>query len=168
MRACAAKAGVSHAAPVHHVKSLSGLLTELAVIAFNDFTAALRHVHDGGDATFSLQQRSQASADAYLQFALREPELFKLMFSSALPDQSNAQYCETSGQAYAELTRVVKPLCEKRGVSDQASIEQAEILVWSTIHGYAHLSLKQMDVHGVCDDMKADMHSMKILGTLFQ
>lgn len=168
LRACAAKAGVSHAAPTHHFKSLSGLLTELAVIAFTDFTEALRQAYDEGDATASLQQRLQTAGNAYVQFALREPELFKLMFSSPLPDQSNEQLCEVSGQAYAELTRVVKPLCDERGISDKASIEQAEILVWSTIHGYAHLSLKQMDVHGVCDDMRAGMPPMEILGVLFE
>lgn len=168
LRGCAAKAGVSHAAPTHHFKSLSGLLTELAVIAFIDFTAALRQAYEDGDAKSSLQQRLQSAGDAYVQFALGEPELFKLMFSSPLPDQSNERLCEVSGQAYAELTRVVKPLCDVRGITDKASIEQAEILVWSTIHGYAHLSLKQMDVHGVCDDMRAGMPSMAILGKLFE
>ncbi len=167
LRACAAKAGVSHAAPAHHFKSLSGLLTELAVIAFGDFTLALRRAYDEGDADSSLQQRLQTAGDAYLQFALAEPELFKLMFSSPLPDQKNERLCAVSGEAYAELTRVVKPLCDLRGITDAASVEQAEILVWSTIHGYAHLSLKQMDVHGVCEDMAGGMPSMGILGSLF-
>ncbi len=168
LRACAAKAGVSHAAPSHHFKSLSGLLTELAVIAFGDFTAVLRQAYDDGDADSSLQQRLQAAGDAYLQFALGEPELFKLMFSSPLPDHQNERLCEVSGQAYAELTRVVKPLCDKRGITDKASVEQAEILVWSTIHGYAHLSLKQMDSHGVCEDLTAGMPPIEILGTLLE
>ncbi len=168
LRACAAKAGVSHAAPTHHFKSLSGLLTELAVIAFKDFTAALRLAYDEGDAKHTLQQRLQTAGNAYLQYALSEPELFKLMFSSALPDHSNDRLCEVSGQAYAELTRVVKPLCDERGITGKESIEQAELLVWSTIHGYTHLSLKQMDVHGVCDDMKAGMPPMVILGALLQ
>lgn len=166
LRACAAKAGVSHAAPSHHFKSLSGLLTELAVIAFGDFTAALRKAYDDSDDGVSLLQRLQAAGDAYLKFALEEPELFKLMFSSPLPDQRNERLAEVSGQAYAELTRVVKPLCDSRGITDKASVEQAEILVWSTIHGYAHLALKQMDVHGVCDDMRAGMPSIEILGEL--
>jgi len=168
LRACAAKAGVSHAAPTHHFKSLSGLLTELAVIAFTDFTATLRQAYNDEDSKAPLQQRLQTVGDAYLQFALREPELFKLMFSSPLPDQSNERLCEVSGQAYAELTRVVKPLCDARGIYEKGAIEQAEILVWSTIHGYAHLSLKQMSISGVCDDLKAGMPPIKILGELFR
>jgi len=168
LRACAAKAGVSHAAPSHHFKSLSGLLTELAVIAFVDFTAALRQAYEDGDAKLSLQQRLQAAGDAYLQFALGEPELFKLMFSSPLPDQKNERLCEVSGLAYAELTRVVKPLCDMRGITDKASVAQAEILLWSTIHGYAHLSLKQMEIQGVCDDISAGMPPIEILGTLLE
>ncbi|OED38843.1 hypothetical protein AB833_18070 [Chromatiales bacterium (ex Bugula neritina AB1)] len=167
LRGCAARAGVSHAAPSHHFKSLSGLLTELAVIAFGDFTAALRRAYDEGDVKSSLQQRLQSAGDAYVQFALGEPELFKLMFSSPLPDHKNERLCEVSAQAYAELTRVVKPLCDLHGITDKASVEQAEILAWSTIHGYAHLSLKQMDTHGVCEDMRAGMPPMAILGSLF-
>ena len=166
LRACAAKAGVSHSAPAHHFKSLSGLLTELAVIAFTDFTAALRQAYDEADEISTPQERLQAAGNAYIKFALQEPELFKLMFSSPLPDQQNERLCEISGQAYAELTRVVKPLCDLRGIDDSESVAQAEILVWSTIHGYAHLSLKQMDVDGVCDDMSAGMPSMEILGEL--
>ena len=168
LRACAAKAGVSHAAPTHHFKSLSGLLTELAIIAFGEFTAALRQAYESADAETSLQQRLQTAGSTYLQFALREPELFKLMFSSPLPDQTNERLAEVSGQAYAELTRLVKPLCEVEGITDEAAVTQAELLVWSTIHGYAHLSLKQQDIYGVCDDMTAGMPPMGILGTLFR
>jgi AcrR family transcriptional regulator len=167
LRACAAKAGVSHAAPTHHFKSLSGLLTELAVIAFGEFTEALRQAYDGTDTRATLQERLQTVGNAYVQFALREPELFKLIFSSPLPDQSNEQLKEASGQAYGELTRVVKPLCDAKGITDSAIIEQAELLVWSTIHGYAHLSIKQQDTYGACDDMTAGMPPMAILGTLF-
>ena len=46
LRACAAHAGVSHAAPSYHFKSLRGLLTELAVIAYDEFTAALQAEFD--------------------------------------------------------------------------------------------------------------------------
>ena len=168
LRACAAKAGVSHAAPTHHFKSLSGLLTELAVIAFGEFTKALRKAYDDSDSEATLQQRLQAAGNAYLQFALDEPELFKLMFSSPLPDQSNERLIEVSEQAYAELTRVVKPLCDAKGITDKATIEQAELLAWSTIHGYAHLSLKQQDIYGACDDMTAGMPPMAILGTILE
>jgi len=124
--------------------------------------------YDDSDSEVTLHQRLQAAGNAYLQFALDEPELFKLMFSSPLPDQSNERLIEVSGQAYAELTRVVKPLCDAKGITDKATIEQAELLAWSTIHGYAHLSLKQQDIYGVCDDMTAGMPPMAILGTILE
>src|SRR5580693_8015630 len=41
LRAVAREAGVSHAAPTHHFGDLSGLLSELAAIGFQQFNAAL-------------------------------------------------------------------------------------------------------------------------------
>ena len=41
LRACARKAGVSHAAPQHHFASINDLLAEIAATGFEDFVKAL-------------------------------------------------------------------------------------------------------------------------------
>src|SRR6202012_6055245 len=41
LRAVAREAGVSHAAPTHHFRDLTGLVSELAAIGFRQFNAAM-------------------------------------------------------------------------------------------------------------------------------
>jgi len=80
LRACAMHAGVSHAAPSHHFKSLSGLLTELAIIAFDEFTVALQE-RFAMNASQSSAERLQEVGQAYVDFAQKEP---KLLFTQCL------------------------------------------------------------------------------------
>jgi len=143
LRACAAKAGVSHAAPAHHFKSLRGLLTELAIIAFDEFTAAL---NAGFSSAINEEpaQRLQVVGNAYVQFAIQEPQLFQLMFSSKHIDHEEERLSTTSANAYQELVNVVRPLCELKGVLESAYAD-AEILVWSVVHGYTNLCIQKMD-----------------------
>lgn len=146
LRACAAHAGVSHAAPTHHFKSLRGLLTELAVIAYDEFTLALQS---------SFQQKMEAEpqvrlqkvCQAYVDFAIKEPQLFELMFSSILLDFDNLRLQESGANAYKQLTDIVHPACDEKGLSKDKR-EKAEALIWSVVHGYASLLLNERGRHG--------------------
>jgi AcrR family transcriptional regulator len=79
LRAAARAAGVSHAAPTNHFGDLTGLLTELAAVGFNRFTAALMAAGADGDGPSS---RGKAMGQAYVRFARDHPGLFVLMFRS--------------------------------------------------------------------------------------
>ena len=146
LRACAAHAGVSHAAPTHHFKSLCGLLTELAVIAYNEFTLALQtrfqQVMDQ-----EPQVRLQEVCQAYVDFAMKEPQLFELMFSSIPLDFDNSRLKESAAKAYEQLTNIVHPAFDEKDLSEDKR-EQAEMLVWSIVHGYASLLLNEQGRYG--------------------
>ncbi|MFT5675509.1 MAG: AcrR family transcriptional regulator [Paraglaciecola sp.] len=151
LRACAAHAGVSHAAPTHHFKSLRGLLTELAVIAYDQFTAALQteyeHViHE------PPRSRLQKVCQAYVDFSIKEPRLFELMFSSIPLDFENPRLISRSGEAYRQLVAIVHPLFDAEKM-DEGQREQTEILVWSLVHGYASLLMNERERYGTeCSD----------------
>lgn len=168
LRACAAHAGVSHAAPTHHFKSLRGLLTELAVIAYDEFSAALqaqyKHViHE------LPKVRLQMVCQAYVDFSMKEPRLFELMFSSTPLDFENPRLKSSSNEAYQQLIGIVHPLFDAKEM-DEANREQTEILVWSVVHGYASLLLKERERYDAdcCNTSKETLPDLGLLGELLR
>lgn len=137
LRACAARAGVSHAAPAHHFGSLQGLLSELAAIAFRRFHAVIAEEQAG--CAQSPEERLRAAARGYLRFATGQPDLFRLMFSARRLDWSLPELLDASAAAYAQLADTVRPF--QRDGSEAEGL-RLRILVWSTVHGYAHLLLE--------------------------
>lgn len=167
LRACAAHAGVSHAAPTHHFKSLRGLLTELAVIAYDEFTDALQTKYEQVSHE-PPQARLQKVCQAYVDFAVKDPQLFELMFSSApLLDFENPRLQSSAGKAYQQLTGIVHPLFDEKKL-DENKREQAEALVWSVVHGYANLLMNEKGRYGAeCeDDSRATLPDLSLLGAL--
>ncbi|MFT5502571.1 MAG: AcrR family transcriptional regulator [Gammaproteobacteria bacterium] len=165
LRGCAAHAGVSHAAPTYHFKSLRGLLTELAVIAYDEFTATLQARYE--EVSHELpRDRLQKVCQAYVDFAIREPQLFELMFSSTPLDFENSRLKSSAAKAYLQLTGVVHPAFDEKGLSEDKR-EQAEALIWSVVHGYASLILSERGRHGECSDSsKAVLPDLSLLGEL--
>ncbi len=149
LRACAARAGVSHAAPAHHFGNVKGLRTALAAVAFSRFHTTLAEFRDTAEPDPKL--RLQAAGAGYVTFALRHPGLFKLMFGGADLDYDNADYREASGRAFEQLGEIVAPFLPDG--SDPCDDYQLRVTIWSAVHGYTHLLLagKLRDM-GVSDD----------------
>lgn len=78
LRAVARRAGVSHAAPKNHFDDRAGLLTAVAAEGFATLAAALRSA-DVAD-TADTRARLAALGKAYVDFGLRHPALFDLMY----------------------------------------------------------------------------------------
>lgn len=168
LRACAAHAGVSHAAPAHHFKSLRGLLTELAVIAFDQFTTALQAEHKQVMHE-PHRLRLQKVCQAYVNFSIKEPRLFELMFSSIPLDFENPRLKSSSSNAYQQLIAIVHPLFDAKKM-DKKRREQTEILVWSLVHGYACLLMNERERcgDGYSDTSKETLPDFGLLVELLQ
>ena len=166
LRACAAHAGVSHAAPTHHFKSLRGLLTELAVIAYDEFTEALQAKYEQV-ANESPKVRLQQVCQAYVDFSNKEPKLFELMFSSTPLDFENPRLQNSAARAYQQLTGIVHPVFDEKKLREDKR-EQAEALVWSVVHGYASLMMNEKGRYGAdCKDPSRDvLPDLSLLGEL--
>ncbi|MEZ5926053.1 MAG: TetR/AcrR family transcriptional regulator [Hyphomicrobiaceae bacterium] len=139
LRAAAQRAGVSHAAPAHHVGSLQGLLTAVAAQGFVHFHASLETAMDA--APTSPLERLRAAGRAYVGFAVDNPALIQLMFSGSRLDWSDPDLCAASDRAYRQLTDIVRPAAERLGASGEEDIRELALMVWSSVHGYAHLAI---------------------------
>ncbi|QEO15335.1 TetR/AcrR family transcriptional regulator [Agromyces intestinalis] len=134
MRAVARRAGVSPAAPYRHFADRDALDSALAVLGFDelhdDLTTALVEVRSSATAAQTLG----AVAIAYVDFALRRPALFRLMFGGAC-DPENSDRVRASGRLHALLGGVIARFFP---ASDVVSLSQA---LWGLAHGLAFLHL---------------------------
>ena len=147
LRECARRADVSHAAPRHHFGDSRGLLTEIAARGFRRLTLTLKHSISSAD---GLDEEFAATARAYVAFAEKYPEHFRIMFRCDLVDEHHSVLHAAAAETFTELTNVI---LRQRG---DAEIEPAqmderlalqdlveEILIgWTYIHGFAHLKLE--------------------------
>ncbi|MCR9221583.1 MAG: TetR/AcrR family transcriptional regulator [Alphaproteobacteria bacterium] len=149
LRACAARAGVSHAAPAHHFGNKHGLLTALAAIAFRRFHDMLA-AHRAAAPDEKLAKLRAAGA-GYVRFAKQNPGLFRLMFGEAALNHADPEFEAARRAAYRQLGEIVAPFLPVG--ADEAADHRLRLLVWSSVHGYAHLLLSgQLDRMQPSDD----------------
>jgi len=143
LRAVAALAGVSHAAPQHHFPTLKALLTALATSAFERFRAALddaRQTAATGDPAAGLALFGRA----YLAFVRSHPGLFRLMFSSTNLDWQDEALRTAAAGAYAELAAMARPFADALGMTTDQERTEIEYLLWSNAHGFSHLVIERL------------------------
>jgi AcrR family transcriptional regulator len=144
LRAVAAAAGVSHAAPAHHFADLKALLSAVAADGFRTLAAALREDLRQGDQ--SARSRSPFQAEqldrffaAYIAFARSEPALFTLMFSPEKLDWTDPELSVAARAAYAELADVARSVGKASRQFAGWRGDDVEQVIWSMAHGYAQL-----------------------------
>ena len=135
LRKVAARAGVSHAAPAHHFGDTNGLLTALAAEGFRRFIAAM----EAREATFgpSPEEQLDGAGLGYLDFALKDKALFRLIFSSDRPAHDSAELAEVGQAAYMHLVDRVRALSGRSCEDEQTYLDAAA--VWAMAHGVADL-----------------------------
>jgi AcrR family transcriptional regulator len=134
LRKVAARAGVSHAAPAHHFGNREGLFVAIAAHGFDrfrDYMEAERYA-----AGRSPQAQLEGISRGYLRFSREQSALFQLNFSVEYKNHPEGDLQAASLRAYLVLADVCA-LFEP----DEAGPGINELKVWSTVHGYAQLSL---------------------------
>ncbi|HEX9396558.1 MAG TPA: TetR/AcrR family transcriptional regulator [Burkholderiales bacterium] len=123
LRHAARRAGVSHNAPYRHFPHRESLLAGLAAQGFAMLGEALNNCS------------GKAMGAAYVRFALRYPERFRLMFGGSLPIEKYPVLREAAQRAFQPVVDSFRP---------HASPQQAQIAAaaaWSLVHGLSHLLL---------------------------
>ena len=133
LRACARKAGVSHAAPQHHFASVNDLLAEIAATGFEDFVTAL---DKGAALSSSAVEKLKAMCQSYVAFARERPTVYQLMFSVAA-SLSSERLQSAKVAAWEQLANAVSAAA---GPEDK---EAKAMQVWSTVHGFSMLVISQ-------------------------
>ena len=135
MREVARRAGCTHQAPYHYFANRAAILAALVCEGFDELADRLAVAHEGlGDA--DLHAVLVASGNAYVEFALRHPGVFRVMFRPDVCDPERFPEVGQAGErARRELARLAKAM-----MGDGAQVE-AEVLIWSGVHGLASLLL---------------------------
>lgn len=140
LRAIAARAGVSHAAPAHHFGNVKGLMTALAAIAFDRLYNSIQAAVDA--APKQTVEQVRAAGRGYLAFAISNPGLFRLMFTTALLDDADPDLQRAGNGAYAQLQSIAAPAAAQRGDYSADGVSAVALQMWCTVHGFAHLLLE--------------------------
>lgn len=138
LRETARRAGVSPAAPSHHFGDSAGLLTEIAALGYQELARRLTAAAPSG----TPAERLKAQAVAYVGFAMDFPGRFHLMFRHDMLHEERPSLEQATEQAWDALEKTVLAL---QGLPADAELDAEGnamlIGIWSTAHGFAHLTL---------------------------
>ncbi|MCI3928069.1 TetR/AcrR family transcriptional regulator [Streptomyces sp. AN091965] len=129
LRDLARRAGVSHAAPAHHFKDRTGLLTAIAAEGYELLADALA---EGSD----LRERGAC----YVRFGIDHPAHFQVMFRPDLLRGDDATLLAARTRAGAELRAGIAEV-PASGRGEDARL--AGIAAWSLAHGFTTLLLSE-------------------------
>ena len=140
LRAVAREAGVSHAAPTHHFRDLTGLVSELAAIGFRQFNTAMAAAC-APETPFPA--RGMARAKAYVAYAQAHPGMYGLMFRTERLDYSRPSLHEAAEASFAGLAHAIAASRHERIEEEALTLEQAAAIAraWSLVHGFTMLLL---------------------------
>ncbi len=140
LRAVAREAGVSHAAPTHHFRDLTGLVSELAAIGFRQFNTAMAAASAAGT---SPMEKAMARAKAYVAYAQEHPGMYGLMFRTERLDMTRPSLHEAASASFAGLAGAIGASRHEQIHEEALSLEQAAAIAraWSLVHGFTMLLL---------------------------
>ncbi|WP_329187630.1 TetR/AcrR family transcriptional regulator [Streptomyces sp. NBC_01428] len=153
LRDLARRAGVSHAAPAHHFKDRTGLLTAIAAEGYALLAAALDTADDLRDAGVR-----------YVRFAREHPAHFQVMFSPELLRGNDLELTAARTLAGERLRAAVSDV-PTEGRGEDARL--AGVAAWSLAHGFATLLLSH-NLDGPVGDQDPDEVFHALTGMLFR
>ncbi|WLQ42655.1 TetR/AcrR family transcriptional regulator [Streptomyces laculatispora] len=152
LRDLARRAGVSHAAPAHHFRDRTGLLTAIATEGYELFADALADAPD-------LRERGVR----YVRFATEHPAHFQVMFQPELCRADDPELVAAKDRASVELRTGVSGL-PAAGRGEDAAL--AGTAAWSLAHGFATLLLSG-NLGGAVGDRDPEEVFRSVAGLLF-
>ena len=140
LRECARRAGVSHGAPAYHFGDATGFLSELAASGFEELDALMtRYRSEDRPEPYA---QFVATGRAYVDYALRHPGRFQLMFRSEKLELDAPRLREAADRTFGQLMETLSVL-PRRGTDrgEGLSIDEQAGLAWAIVHGVASLTL---------------------------
>ena len=136
LREVARRAGVSHNAPYRHFADREELLAAVATQGFRELTQAMS---DAAQGQVDPLDRLKAAGLAYIEFALRRPEHFAVMFDAPVAKRTRSDQAEAAEEAFGTLLGLVQACQDKRQLPSGDTLQFA-LLAWTMVHGIAKLS----------------------------
>lgn len=155
LRRLARLTGVSEAAPYRHFDGKDGILAAVAIAAFERFAEQLESAADSHP---NHEERIMALGAAYVQFAVENPQHFRLIFGRERPplDQYPALR-DAADNAFDVLQRAVTSVDRKAEMTlaEAASAYNRALAAWSRAHGIAMLVIDGMIVPPADQDLSS-------------
>jgi AcrR family transcriptional regulator len=147
LRKVAQRAGVSHAAPYAHYADKQALVAAISTAGYRRLYETLRAV-DTRYAGDPLRRLVEA-AWAYAQFALQDPDHFKITFSGVIEkEQAYPSFVEMSQKSFELVVQIVAA-CQAAHVLKSGPPELLAVSVWGLVHGVVSLLLEGQISHTI-------------------
>jgi AcrR family transcriptional regulator len=130
LRAVARRAGVSPAAPYRHYADREALVSAVAAVGYRELAERLTAAHPAP----STPEQLASVAVAYVEFALEQPALFRMMFGEPCDRDNEERVAATA--AVSLYLREIVARCFPR--ADPEALAPA---IWALVHGLAFLHL---------------------------
>jgi transcriptional regulator, TetR family len=135
MREVARRAGCTHQAPYHYFANREAILAALVEAGFDELANRLCEAHDLVE-TEDLRTVAEASGNAYVEFALTNPGVFRIMFRRDMCDPAKFPGVQVAGRrTYDELGRLARIRFGEHATREH------ETALWASVHGLAVLLL---------------------------
>jgi AcrR family transcriptional regulator len=151
LRKVAKKAGVSHAAPYAHFADKQALIAAISTEGhhrLHDQIASAVAAHEGNPQRILVEV-----GWSYVQFALSDPQRFKVMFSGILEQEKDyPEFREIALKSFELLVSSVKR-CQDAGLLAPEPAVLVAVRLWSVVHGFILLLLEGQISHTLLDRM---------------
>jgi AcrR family transcriptional regulator len=130
LRAVARRAGVSPGAPYRHYADRDALLSAVAAIGYRELAKCMA----AASPSLTTAEDLAEVGVAYVEFALRKPALFQVMFGDSC-DRDNQERVAATAAIWDLVSRAV------RACFPHADLVAMSNAIWSLVHGLAFLHL---------------------------
>jgi AcrR family transcriptional regulator len=149
LRKVAQQAGVSHAAPYAHFADKQALIAAISTEGYQKLYAQIAQVAE--QYRSDPLRRLVESSWAYVQFALNEPDHFKVTLSGMIEkEQEYPAFVEAAQQTFNLVVDIVAQ-GQQAGLLRQGAPGLTAVSVWALIHGLVTLLLENQISHTVLD-----------------
>jgi AcrR family transcriptional regulator len=136
LREVARRVGVTQAAPYHHFSDKEAILAAVAEEGFVKLYEAMSGSRDA--AGVRPAPRLRALGKGYVDFAVRHPAHFRVMFGRLVDIPKYPSLHAAAQLAFAALVESIVE-AQKAGVTRRGNPAELAILAWSTMHGLSML-----------------------------
>jgi AcrR family transcriptional regulator len=136
LREVSRRSGVSHSAAYRHFRNKAELLAVITEKGFDRLREAIEKAIVGSNIP---AERLQRAGVAYVEFSMRDPESFAVMFSTEPKEKLPPAAREASKRCFSLLLSLVRD-CLNR--PDHPDPEPVALAAWAHVHGIAQLALQ--------------------------
>jgi AcrR family transcriptional regulator len=145
LRAVAGEVGVSPSAAYHYFPDKDALISGVGQVLFDELAdLQMQRIEQfPGDDAESARKRFRALGEAYFDWAVTEPNLFRLMFGAfcSIEEDDGSQLAREESPAWKLLQKGLDDLLSA-GALNPAMRPYGEILSWSAVHGACALIIE--------------------------